>query len=43
MQSLWVKIMSIDTWLNLVVFAFIGVMLWLYFKDVKDDSAEESH
>jgi hypothetical protein len=27
----------IDTLLNVMVFAFIGLMVWLYFKDEPDD------
>ncbi len=28
----------VDTLLNVMVFAFIGLMVWLYFKDEPDDS-----
>ena len=27
----------VDTLLNVMVFAFIGLMVWLYFKDEPDD------
>ena len=33
----------IDTLLNLIAFAFIGVLIWLYFKpehDMEDDTPE---
>ena len=28
----------LDTLINLEIFAFIGLLLWLYFKDFDDDS-----
>ncbi len=42
MPSLLDKLMSVDTWLNVIVFVFIGLMVWLYFKDVKEDGSEEN-
>lgn len=28
----------LDTLINLEIFAFIGLLLWLYFKDFDDDN-----
>ena len=28
----------VDTLINLEIFAFIGLLLWLYFKDFDDDN-----
>ncbi len=28
----------LDTLINLQIFAFIGLLLWLYFKDFDDDN-----
>ena len=30
----------LDTVMNIEVFAFIGLLLWLYFKDFKPDESE---
>ena len=30
----------VDTLLNVTVFAFIGLMVWLYFKEVKTDDRD---
>ncbi len=30
----------LDTLLNIEVFAFIGLMVWLYFKPVKSDDGD---
>jgi len=32
----------IDTLLNIWVFAFIGILVWLYFKKESDDNQAES-
>ena len=32
----------LDTFLNIEVFAFIGLLLWLYFKPSKSDENEDS-
>lgn len=34
---------SLDLILNLEVFAFIGVMVWLYFKDFGEQADGQSH
>ena len=31
-----------DTFLNIVAFAFIGLLVWLYFKDFTKDGAPSS-
>ena len=31
-----------DTFLNIVAFAFIGLLVWLYFKDFTKDGAQPS-
>ena len=33
----------IDTLLNVWVFAFIGILIWLYFKKDSDDNYAEGH
>ena len=30
----------LDTVMNIVVFAFIGLLFWLYFKDFEPDDSE---
>ena len=43
MDELIEKLLSVDTLLNLWVFVFIGLMIWLYFKsDENDDSKKGS-
>jgi hypothetical protein len=32
----------VDTWLNVGVFAFIGVLLWLYLKKEPTDKTSDS-
>ena len=32
----------LDTFMNIEVFAFIGLLLWLYFKDFKGDDGGSS-
>lgn len=31
----------VDTVLNIDIFAFIGLMIWLYFKSVDDDDSQK--
>jgi len=31
-----------DTFMNIVVFAFIGLLIWLYFKPIKQDETDNS-
>ena len=38
MDTFWGKILSLDTLINVVVFVFIGLMIWLYFKDEKKEN-----
>ena len=33
----------LDTFLNINVFAFIGLLIWLYFKPVKSDESDHSN
>ena len=32
----------LDTVMNIEVFAFIGLLIWLYFKDFEPDEGEKS-
>jgi hypothetical protein len=32
----------LDTFMNLVVFAFIGLLFWLYFKPIEQDKSDDS-
>jgi hypothetical protein len=33
----------LDTLMNIEVFAFIGLLLWLYFKPVEQDKSDDSN
>ncbi len=37
MDTLSKSLFTIDTLLNIAVFVFIGLMIWLYFKDEKEE------
>ncbi len=30
-----------DTFMNIVVFAFIGLLIWLYFKPINQDETDD--
>ena len=32
----------IDTFMNIEVFAFIGLLIWLYFKPINEDKPDDS-
>ncbi len=32
----------LDTVMNIEVFAFIGLLVWLYFKELESDGSEDS-
>ena len=32
----------LDTFLNIEVFAFIGLLIWLYFKPINQDETDDS-
>ena len=32
----------LDTFMNIVVFAFIGLLIWLYFKPIDQDETDDS-
>ena len=40
MASLVESLLSADTLMNVAVFVFIGLMIWLYFKKPKEDDSE---
>jgi len=41
MAGLLESVLTIETFFNVVVFVFIGLMIWLYFKDTKEDEDSE--
>ena len=41
MDELLKKLLTVDTLINVGVFVFIGLMVWLYFKDDKNGDSEK--
>jgi len=41
MASLVESLLSVETLMNVMVFVFIGLMVWLYFKESSEDDSEE--
>jgi len=40
MASLVESLLSVETLMNVMVFVFIGLMIWLYFKEPTEDESE---